>query len=179
MRKPPVLVLPRLAGLYGTLPGGALAKVTRFEITSKQPAGSFRSGDYVRWDGRIHGELSPAAETIADLDKPARNARGNVEYAARIMLFMPVAGGNGALLVDVPNRGHAYARALYNSPRGLPFQSGNLNANRRPVSSTAMLRIAQVRRDVAADFRDHRAALSCRTAQSRHGCVNHEFVSGG
>ncbi len=108
-------------------PAGALAKVTRLEITAKQPEGSFRAGDYVRWEGRIEGELSPTAESIPDLDKPARNARGMVGYSARIMLFMPVTGGNGALLVDVPNRGHAYARALYNSPRGLPFQSGNLS----------------------------------------------------
>src|SRR5205085_4289291 len=34
--------------------------------------------------------------------------------------------GNGTLLVDVPNRGRAYALALYNSPRGEPFQSGTL-----------------------------------------------------
>ncbi|HTB42240.1 MAG TPA: alpha/beta hydrolase domain-containing protein [Acetobacteraceae bacterium] len=115
--------------LAAMTPSTALAKVTQLEITSKQPDGSFQAGDYVRWEGRIHGELSPTSETIPDLDKPARNAKGMVEYAARIILLMPVnpAGGNGALLVDIPNRGHAYARALYNSPRGLPFQSGNLD----------------------------------------------------
>jgi hypothetical protein len=116
-----------LLGTIGLISPDAAAKVTRLEITAKQPDGSFRAGDYVRWEGRVHGELAPAAETIPDLDKPARNTGGMVEYTARIMLFMPVAQGNGALLVDVPNRGHAYARALYNSPRGLPFQSGNLS----------------------------------------------------
>jgi hypothetical protein len=122
--KMPILAL---ALLFGAAHQGAVAKVTGLEIATKQTDGSFRASDYVRWEGRIRGELSPAAETIPDLDKPARNARGMVEYSARIMLFMPVTGGNGALLVDVPNRGHAYARALYNSPRGLPFQSGNLS----------------------------------------------------
>jgi alpha/beta hydrolase family protein len=41
---------------------------------------------------------------------------------------MPAApgAGNGALLVDVPNRGRAYAEALYNSPRDVPFLSGTL-----------------------------------------------------
>jgi hypothetical protein len=34
------------------------------------------------------------------------------------------ARGNGTLLVDVPNRGRAYAQALYNSPRDEPFVSG-------------------------------------------------------
>jgi hypothetical protein len=116
-----------LAGLIGMTSSHASAKVTKLEIATKQSDGTYRAGEYVRWEGRIRGELSPAAEAIPDLDKPARNARGMVEYSARIILFMPVAGGNGALLVDVPNRGHAYARALYNSPRGLPFQSGNLS----------------------------------------------------
>ncbi|HEY3846568.1 MAG TPA: alpha/beta hydrolase domain-containing protein [Acetobacteraceae bacterium] len=116
-------------GIAAMAPSNALAKVTRIEITAKQPDGSFRAGEYVRWEGRIHGELSPSAEAIPDLDKPARNANGMVEYAARIILLMPAdpARGNGALLVDVPNRGQAYARALYNSPRGLPFQAGNLD----------------------------------------------------
>jgi hypothetical protein len=106
----------------------AQAKVTKLEITSKQPYGSFEAGDYVRWDGRITGELSPDGGAIPDLDKPARNPKGMVEYSARIILFIPAkpASGNGALLVDVPNRGNAYANALYNSPRDLPTPSGNL-----------------------------------------------------
>jgi hypothetical protein len=106
----------------------AQAKVTKLEITSKQPYGSFEAGDYVRWDGRITGELPPDGGAIPDLDKPARNPKGMVEYSARIILFIPAnaASGNGALLVDVPNRGNAYANALYNSPRDLPTPSGNL-----------------------------------------------------
>jgi len=103
------------------------AKVTRLEIASKQPYGTFRSGDYVIWQGRVHGELAPT-EAIPDIDKPARNAGGQVEYSARIILFMPAdpGKGNGTLLVDLPNRGRPYSRALYNSPRGEPYQSGNL-----------------------------------------------------
>jgi hypothetical protein len=116
------------ASLIIALSGGAAqAKVTKLEITSKQPYGSFKAGDYVRWDGRITGELSPDSGGIPDLDKAARNSNGMVEYSARIILFIPAnpASGNGALLVDVPNRGNAYANALYNSPRGLPSQSGD------------------------------------------------------
>ncbi|MDO9712741.1 alpha/beta hydrolase domain-containing protein [Paracraurococcus lichenis] len=122
--------LARLAAalLLAGLASPAAAKVTRLEITTKQPYGSFRAGDYQRWDGRIHGELPPDAGTIPDLEKATRNTRGMVEYAARIILFLPTdpARGNGALLLDVPNRGKPYANALYNSPRGLPSQSGNL-----------------------------------------------------
>ena len=105
--------------------GAAHAEVTRLEIASKQPYGSFRSGDYVILRGTLHGDLSPQ-EAIPGLDKTARNARGRVSYAARMVLIVPAepARGNGTLLVDVPNRGKAYAHALYNSPRDEPFQSG-------------------------------------------------------
>jgi len=105
----------------------AAAEVVRLEITSKQPYGTFRPGDYVLWKGRVHGELAPT-EKIPDLDKAETNERGKVEYAADVMLLMPAdpAKGNGALLVDVPNRGRVYGIALYNGPRGEPFNSGNI-----------------------------------------------------
>lgn len=105
----------------------ALAEVTRLEITTKASYGTFRPGEYVLWKGRLHGELSPS-EMIIDLDKARRNARDKVEYSADLLLLMPAdpARGNGALLVDVPNRGRVYGVALYNSPRDEPFESGNL-----------------------------------------------------
>jgi hypothetical protein len=116
-----------LAALLAITTIPVAAKVTQLEITSKEPYGTFRAGEYVMWQGRVHGELAPT-EVIPDIDKPARNARGLVEYSARIILFMPsdFAKGNGTLLVDIPNRGNAYSRALYNSPRDEPYQSGNL-----------------------------------------------------
>ncbi len=103
----------------------ASADVTRIEFTSKQPFGTFRGGDYVIWQGKVHGDLSPQ-EAIPGLDKAAKNERGRVPYSAKIVLIMPAAprNGNGALLVDVPNRGRAYAEALYNSPHEAPFMSG-------------------------------------------------------
>ena len=114
------LLLSMLAGL-----GPANAEVSRLEIASKMPFGSFRAGDYVIWQGKVHGDLSPQ-EPIPGLDKATRNVRGRVDYSARIVLIIPAeqGGGNGTLLVDVPNRGRAYAQALYNSPRDEPFQSG-------------------------------------------------------
>jgi hypothetical protein len=108
--------------------GVAHAEITRLEITSKQPYGTFRAGEYVIWQGKVHGDLSPQ-ESIPGLDKAPRNARGRVDYSSRIALIMPSAGaarGNGTLLVDVPNRGNVYAQALYNGPRDEPFLSGTL-----------------------------------------------------
>ena len=121
----------RLQAIFATLlasmlaASAALAEVTRIEFTSKQPYGTFRPGDYVKWEGKVHGDLSPQ-ESIPGLDKTPRNTRGRVEYAARVVLIMPAVAskGNGTLLVDVPNRGRAYASALYNSPRDEPFTSG-------------------------------------------------------
>ena len=109
----------------------AHAAVTKLDITTKQPYGSFEAGDYVRWDGKITGELPPTPGLIPDIEKATRNTRGLVEYSARIILFLPTdaAKANGTLLVDVPNRGKAYANALYNSPHLLPQLSGNTDAN--------------------------------------------------
>jgi len=117
------LSLSLLLTLAGAAP--AYAEVTRLQIDLKQPFGTFRTGDYLIWEGKVHGDLSPQ-EPIPGLDKAPRNARGRIDYAARIVLIIPAeqGQGNGALLVDVPNRGRAYAEALYNSPRDEPFASG-------------------------------------------------------
>jgi hypothetical protein len=103
------------------------AEVVRLEITGKTPYGTFRPGEYVLWRGKVHGELAPT-EAIPDLDKAKRNEAGKVEYSSEVMLLMPAdpSKGNGTLLVDIPNRGRVYGIALYNGPRGEPFNSGNI-----------------------------------------------------
>jgi hypothetical protein len=103
----------------------AAAEITRLEITSTQPYGTFRAGNYTLIQATLHGQLS-STEKIPGLDKAPLNAAGQVDYSTKLVLMMPTdpSRGNGALLVDVPNRGKAYANALYNSPRDEPFQSG-------------------------------------------------------
>jgi hypothetical protein len=105
----------------------ASAEVTRLELPVANPYGRFLPGDYVISDGRVHGDLDPN-EKIPGLDKAKRNPKGRVEYSARVILIRPAdpKKGNGTLLVDVPNRGNAYAPALYNSPHDVPYQSGTL-----------------------------------------------------
>jgi len=107
----------------------ATAKVVRLEVLSKAAYGSFKLGDYVRWDVRVAGELSPSAEPIPDLDKASLNARGMVEYSTRVTIIMPadLMRGNGALLIDVPNRGRAISPSLYNSPRNVPVPMGSFD----------------------------------------------------
>jgi hypothetical protein len=104
------------------------AKLVKLEITWKQDYGTFRPGAFVHWEGRVVGELHPT-EAIPDLDKATRNERGLVEYSAKVSLLMPAdpRNGNGALLVDIPNRGRPYAQALYNSPHDEQFPAGTFD----------------------------------------------------
>ena len=104
------------------------AEVTRIEALSSQSFGLFRSGEFTRIDLRVIGELVPGREPVADLEKATRNARGTVEYATRIVLLVPqgAESGNGALLIDVPNRGRAIAQGLFNSPRSNILQIGQI-----------------------------------------------------
>jgi hypothetical protein len=118
-----------IAAVLAQLSSDAGAAVTRLEVTSKAPYGSFKSGNYTRWDARIVGELSPTVEAIPDLAKAPRNARGMVEYSTRLTLIAPTdpERGNGALLIDVPNRGRAISLSLFNSPRQTPILLGSLD----------------------------------------------------
>ena len=105
----------------GVMVSTAQAGITRFEVASTAAYGMFRPGEFVRIEGTVTGELSPA-EPIPGLERAARNARGLVEYKAPFTLITPKVktAGNGALLLDIPNRGRAIAHFLYNSPRD-PF----------------------------------------------------------
>ena len=68
-------------------------------------------GPYEHMFGYVDGELDPEHPRnarIANLDLAPRNASGNVEYRADIQILKPVdlSRGNGALILDVPNRGN-------------------------------------------------------------------------
>src|SRR5262252_5964251 len=167
----------------------ASAEVTRTEFMSKQPYGTFRVGDYVIWQGRIHGDLSPQ-EAIPGIDKAARNDRGRVAYSARIILIMPATkrSGNGALLMDVPNRGRVYAEALYNSPREAPFVSGTLEQGTGFLQDHGFT-VAEVYWELgqgadlpsfvdAADFLAHAAADIAGTPNPLKGVINRTLASG-
>ena len=51
------------------------ARVVRLEITSTQPYGSFGSGEFVRTEGRVVGELSPD-EPIPGCSRPPAPTAG-------------------------------------------------------------------------------------------------------
>ena len=75
------------------------------------------------WRALSHLRANP------DLDKAARNSRGMVEYATRTTLIMPIEAlrGNGALLIDVPNRGRPISLSLFNSPRNVLVPLGSFD----------------------------------------------------
>jgi hypothetical protein len=185
----------------------AAAEVTRLEIDSRQSYGTFSAGEFMLLEGRVVGELKPT-EAIPDLDKAPRNARGRVDYAAKISLILPAnpADGNGVLLLDIPNRGRPYAQALYNSPRDEPFESGTFEVGTGFLQdqgfSVAAVRwelgqgadlpsftdSAGERRFVegvgfaivrdAADFLAHAAADTAGNANPLHGAVKRTLAAG-
>src|SRR4051812_1535035 len=97
--------------------------VTGLEIKARGPlAGGMAFGDvgaYERIDGIIRFAVDPAHPanaSIVDLDKAARDADGNVSFAADFCLLQPAdpARANRRLLFDVANRGRKVAVARFN-----------------------------------------------------------------
>jgi hypothetical protein len=55
-------------------------------------------GNYERLHGTVFGELDPAHRlnvSIVNLDMPARNPRGHVEYQSDFRILKPLDRGNG------------------------------------------------------------------------------------
>ena len=96
----------------------ALEIQSRALVLDGRPFGA--AGAYEKLAGTLRFAVDPAHPlhaTICDLDRAPRNAAGHVEFAADFALLRPVdpARGNGALLLDVPNRGRKIALAMFNS----------------------------------------------------------------
>ena len=107
LRRCAALLLSLLA-----LAATASARVVRIEVLSRtpvlngQPFGS--AGAYEEITARVTFAVRPGDphnRIIVDLDKAPRNAAGEVEFSSDLYLLRPVNGGNGALLLEIPNRG--------------------------------------------------------------------------
>src|SRR5260370_23502235 len=92
----------------------AAAAVTRVDVTAREALlagkGFGNAGSYEKITARVHYALDPANShnrVIVDLDRAPRNDKGAVEFTADVVVLRPKehARGNGALLVDIPNRG--------------------------------------------------------------------------
>ena len=101
--------------------------VTALEIQAREPVLAGRAfgsaGPYEKVAGTLRFAVDPAhplhAE-ITDLDRAPRNAAGLVEGSADVYLLRPLGGGNGALLLDVANRGRKVALSIFNSAVRVP-----------------------------------------------------------
>jgi Alpha/beta hydrolase domain len=102
---------------------------TSFEIAQREPVLGGRpfaeAGAYEKIAGTLRFAVDPRHPDhadIVDLDRAPRNAAGLVEFSADFCLLRPVeaARGNGALLLDVPNRGRKVALGMLNSTVRVP-----------------------------------------------------------
>jgi hypothetical protein len=92
----------------------ASARVVRVEVLSRTSLAS-ESGSgvpaYEKITARVYFAVRPGDahnQPIVDLDKAdkaARNTQGEVEFSADLFLLRPLAGSNGTLLLEIPNRG--------------------------------------------------------------------------
>ena len=104
--------------------GGARAQVTRFEVLSiERNALEGRSfGDVGTYDlisARVSVAIDPADRrnaVIADVGMAPRNAAGKVEAVSDVKILRPSdpKRGNGELLYEATNRGHALASSVFN-----------------------------------------------------------------
>ena len=102
------------------------AAITRFVIEDTQPYGQFNGVEYVKIKATVEGALAPT-EPITDIDKLSLDNDGRVKYKSTLLVIAPAKPeqGNGALILDVPNRGLLISHALYNSPRARPLMMGS------------------------------------------------------
>lgn len=93
----------------------ARAEVVRLEVLSRSRVPGF---EYEKVVGRLHFAVDPKHvrnRVIVDLDRAPAGTDGRVEFSADFHLLKPVSGGNGAVLVDIVNRGRlTYGR--FNEP---------------------------------------------------------------
>jgi hypothetical protein len=110
-----MMIVQRLSlavGLLACVSAGQ-ARVTSFETEKQTPYGHFNGVDYVRIDAKVRGELT-REDRIPDVEKISG---GRAVYETKVLLIVPARKANGALLLDVPNRGRLISHALYNGPR--------------------------------------------------------------
>lgn len=95
--------------------------VVRFDVTRREPFAEGRSfaevGAYEKIEGVLHFAVDPLHPTnlcISDLSLAARDHDGRVNFEAEAVLITPVdpARGNGALILDIPNRGRTVTNWL-------------------------------------------------------------------
>jgi hypothetical protein len=103
------------------------AEVTRVEVLERADLLAGRpfglAGAYEKIVARVYFAVEPEDahnRVIVDIDKAPRNARGAVEFSADLYILKPkdMNRGNGAALLEVPNRGGKALVRFFNHGRG-------------------------------------------------------------
>jgi hypothetical protein len=107
--------------------GQLSARVVRVEIAERAPVLTGKrfglAGAYETVRGKLHFAVDPGRpqnRLVTDLALAPRNAAGEVEFAADFHLIQPAdAGkGNGALLLEISNRGGKGMLSFFNAAQG-------------------------------------------------------------
>jgi hypothetical protein len=117
--------MTRTAGVVGLLAAASIlclpsahGRLTRLEVQQREVVAEGMSfgerGPYERLTGVAHFEVDPTEphnRVVFDLDKAPRNARGQVEFSADMVILRPVdsAKASGTLFFEVNNRGRKIA----------------------------------------------------------------------
>jgi hypothetical protein len=108
----------------------AEARVTRVEVLKRTPLAA--AGDvpaYEKIDARVYFAVKPGDarnKVVVDLDKAPRNKNGEAEFSSDLFLLRPVTKGNGALLLEIPNRGGKGLLRLVDGGQADPAAAGEL-----------------------------------------------------
>src|SRR5579859_2150997 len=129
MKLPFRLALPVFLLLFSAV---TQARVIRVEVFARTPlSGDPASGipAYEKISARIYFAVRPGDihnQPIVDLDKAARNAQGEVEFSSDLFLLRPIAKANGALLLEIPNRGGKGLLSLVDGGKPDPASAADL-----------------------------------------------------
>jgi alpha/beta hydrolase family protein len=126
-------LLPRLLLFVAFLwiATNAQARVVRVEVLSRIPIAPNAPGmpAYEKITARVHFAVSPANahnRPIVDLEKAAQNSQGEVEFSSDLFLLRPIEQGNGAMLLEIPNRGGKGILSLVDGGKADPESAADL-----------------------------------------------------
>ena len=102
----------------------AQARVNSVEVFSRtRIPGDATRPDYEKILGRVHFAIrpdDPHSKNIVDIDKAPLNRTGEVAFSADVFLIRPLEKSNGALLLEIPNRGGKGLLALLDGGKSDP-----------------------------------------------------------
>ena len=119
-----VLAMGLLLAGVGTLQ----ARVTRVEVTGRSVMAATTPATERIW-AKVYFAVRPEAAAnrgIVDLDKARRNAQGEVEFSADLLVIRPLAGGNGSMLLEIPNRGGTGLLGLVDGGAAVPTSAAEM-----------------------------------------------------